>query len=77
MSIDVRLAHACPHMALEEPVVLSSNRTDLEPRMPVRAKNIAKIYANGVEIPSEGLYSPALLKSGHGPFRIIKKNKTC
>jgi hypothetical protein len=62
-------------MALEEPVVLSSNRLDLEPRMPVRAKNIAKIYANGIEIPPEGLYSTALLKSAHGPFRIIQEEQ--
>jgi phage baseplate assembly protein W len=78
MSIDFQLAHNCPHLTIEEEVVLGSDRRDLRTRQPVASSSRIRITANDdVSIPREGLYTRAQVTgSGSGPFRILKNEET-
>jgi phage baseplate assembly protein W len=74
MSFDFQLGHACPHLTIEEEVVLGRDRQELRTRQPVASSSHIRITANDeVSIPSQGLLSRAQLSgAGSGPFRIIK-----
>lgn len=78
MTIDFQLAHNCPHLTVEEEVVLGSDRRQLRTRQPVASSNRIRITANDdVSIPREGLYTRAQVTgSGSGPFRILKNEET-
>ena len=74
MSFDLQLAHACPHLTIEEEVPLGSDRKELLTRQPVASASRIRITANDdVTIPQQGLFSQAALSgSVSGPFRIIQ-----
>ena len=72
MSIEVQIAFPCPHLVVEEPVVLGSDRQTLTPKAPMANQNSVRILANDrYYIPSMGLYSQAILVAAKpGPYRI-------
>jgi hypothetical protein len=74
MSFDFQLAHACPHLTIEEEVLLGSDRRELRTRQPVASANHIRITANDqVSIPRQGLLSNASLSgASSGPFKIVK-----
>lgn len=77
MSFDIQLAHACPHLTIEEEVPLGEDRRSLNTLQPVGFSNAVVIRANGVNIPREGLFSRAELSTGlSGPFNIAKAHET-
>lgn len=78
MSFDFQLAHGCPHLTIEEEVVLGADRRELLTRQPVASSSRIRITANDdVTIPPQGLLSQATLSgSMSGPFRIIKNENT-
>lgn len=72
MSKDFQIAHSCPHLTMEEPVVLGSDRRSLETSQPVAASGAVRVLVNNeFYVPRSGLYSPAsLVGSASGPFYI-------
>lgn len=78
MSFDFQLAHACPHLTIEEEVLLGADRCELRTRQPVASSSRIRITANDdVSIPSQGLLSHArLVGAMSGPFRIVKTENT-
>lgn len=72
MSKDFQLGHRCPHLLIEEPVALGSDRRELRPSASIAGSNFVRILANNeFYIPPSGLHSVATLKgSRSGPFRI-------
>jgi len=77
MSFDFQIAHACPHLTVEEEVVLGDDRRSLVTRQPV-ASNSIRITANDqLSVPRDGLHSRAqLYGSVSGPFRVIQNENT-
>ena len=78
MSFDFQLAHACPHLTIEEEVLLGDDRRELQTRQPVASSSHIRITANDqVTIPSQGLLSNATITgSTSGPFKVIKTENT-
>lgn len=72
MSIDFQIGHRCPHLSIEEPVALGSDRRSLVPKAPIGNTNLVRVIANNeYYIPPSGLYSQASLKGSlSGPFFI-------
>ena len=72
MSVDIRLAHPCPHLILEEPVVLGSDRRSLVTSSPVASANAVRVLVNdSIFVPSSGLYDQAVLPATvAGPYRV-------
>lgn len=71
MSIDIQLAHACPHRTSEEKTTLDQDRTTLQSSQPISSSSTIILYANDIVIPRGGLYSSAKLKARiAGPFYI-------
>lgn len=72
MSKEYWLGHRCPHLVIEEPVGLGSDRRSLVPIAPVANTNLLRILANNdLYIPPSGLHSQATLHSAmSGPFNI-------
>lgn len=77
MSFDFQIAHACPHLTVEEEVVLGDDRRSLVTRQPV-ASNSIRITANDqLTVPRDGLFSRAqLYGSVSGPFRVVPNENT-
>ena len=78
MSIDIRLAHPCPHLILEEPVILGSDRRSLPTSSPVASANAVRVLVNdSVFVPSTGLYDAAVLTATTpGPYRVPVCDRT-
>jgi hypothetical protein len=78
MTTDFQLGYACPHLTVEERVLLSSDRRSLETRQPVSSEDFVQITVNnGVNIPKEGLLSPAQITGAiSGPFMIRQNENT-
>jgi phage baseplate assembly protein W len=78
MSFDFNIAHACPHLTIEEEVVLGGDRRSLVTRQPVASSSRVRITVNDqLSVPRGGLLSRAQLSgSVSGPFRIIKNENT-
>lgn len=78
MSIDIQLAHECPHLILEEQVALGTDRQSLVPRAPVAASNVVRLLVNDeFYVPPGGLFAQAQLEgSVSGPFRIAQCDTT-
>lgn len=73
MTYDFHLAHPCPHLTVEEEVLLGSDRVSLVPRQPIATSSRVRLTANGQTIPSGGVLAGAeLVGSISGPFRIQK-----
>lgn len=74
MSFDFQLAHACPHLTVEEVVGLGSDRRSLRTRQPVASGSKVRITVNDqFTVPKDGLFSRAqLVGTASGPFRIVK-----
>jgi len=72
LSTDFQLAHECPHLIQEEPVVLGTDRRALNTRSPVGATNTVRILANNsFYLPMGGLLSFAQITGAiAGPFNI-------
>lgn len=78
MSFDFQLGHACPHLTVEEEVILGADRRELVTRQPVASSNHIRITVNDqLTVPQGGLLSRAQLSgSVSGPFRIIQNENT-
>lgn len=78
MSFDFQLGHSCPHLTIEEEVLLGSDRMELRTRQPVASSSRIRITANDeVSIPQTGLYTRAQVTGSlSGPFRIVKNEQT-
>ena len=78
MSVDIRLAHPCPHLILEEPVALGSDRRSLVTSSPVASANAVRVLVNdSVFVPSTGLYEAASLSAtAPGPYRVPVCDRT-
>ncbi len=78
MSFDFQLGHSCPHLTIEEEVLLGSDRMELRTRQPVASSSRIRITANDeVSIPQSGLYTRAQVTGSlSGPFRIVKNEQT-
>jgi len=72
MSIDFQLGHRCPHLVVEEPVSIGDDRVSLITKAPIASTTLLRVLANNAYyIPSNGLYSQAILYgAGSGPFQI-------
>ena len=71
MSVEIQAGFPCPHLVVEEPVVLGADRRSLQTRAPVaNATSVRILVNNEVYIPASGLYSQALLQARSGPYRI-------
>jgi phage baseplate assembly protein W len=69
MSIEFQLAYTCPHEMIREPATLAEDGMTLRTSQTVLGG--ARVYMNDMEIPPEGLHSPATLVAGiSGPYRI-------
>jgi phage baseplate assembly protein W len=77
MSFDFQLGHSCPHLTIEEEVLLGSDRMELRTRQPVASSSHIKITANDeVVIPQNGLFTRAQVTGSlSGPFRILKNEQ--
>jgi len=74
VSKDLQLAWRCPHLTVEERVVLGSDRTSLQTTQPVGNATTVRILVNDdAAIPQGGLFAAAQLHSTvSGPFDIIE-----
>lgn len=72
MTFDFQLGHQCPHLTIEEQVILGSDRCSLLTRQPVASASQIRVTANdNTVIRKEGTYTSALLSSAvSGPYRI-------
>src|SRR5210317_2341150 len=71
VSVEIQAGFPCPHLVVEEPVVLGADRRSLQTRAPVaNATSVRILVNNEVYIPASGLYSQALLQARSGPYRI-------
>lgn len=72
MSAEIQAAFPCPHLVMEEPVQLGSDRQSLVTKAPVSgAGSVRLLVNNSFYVPPSGLYSQAALTSGAaGPYRI-------
>lgn len=75
MTFDFQLGHQCPHLTIEEQVILGSDRRSLLTRQPVASASQIQVTANdNTLIQKEGTYTSALLSSGvSGPYRVSPK----
>lgn len=72
MSFDFGLAHPCPHLTIEETILLSQDRLTLQPRQTIASSRV-RLTAGQTPIPPSGVFAPAELKGAlSGPFRILK-----
>ncbi len=72
MSYDRRLDHACPHLVVDEPLFLSSDRRTLRPIQPIASSASVRVRVNGsLEAPVYGSLTPAVAKGTiPGPYTI-------
>lgn len=72
MSAEFQIAFPCPHLIVEDGVVLGSDRRSLPTHSPVASSGIVRVLANDeFFIPSAGLYSQAQITGAiSGPFVI-------
>lgn len=72
MSEEIQLGWPCPHFVVEEPVTLGIDRMTVGTKSPVASQKSMSILVNDTHyVPSEGLYSQALLTgSFSGPFQV-------
>lgn len=72
MSYDRLIEHVCPHMVVEEPLYLSTNRQVVRPLRPIAAVATVRVRFNGeLDVPSQGSTVPAQATgSKAGPFTI-------
>lgn len=78
MSFDFKLAHACPHLTVEEEVVLAADRVSLRTAQPVASANNIRITANDeIVVEKDGTFAPAqLFGSQSGPFNVVQNENT-
>ena len=78
MSQDFQIAWPCPHLIIEEPVSLASDRRTLDLRQPIASINLVRVLVNNeFYIPANGLLSPASLTgASSGPFNISSGSKS-
>jgi phage baseplate assembly protein W len=71
VSVEIQAGFPCPHLVVEEPVVLGADRRSLQTRAPVaNAPSIRVLVNDQTYVPPNGLYSQALLQARSGPYRI-------
>jgi len=78
MSQDFQLSWPCPHMTMEEVVILGSDRRSMPTRQPVAGAGTVRILVNNeIFIPQAGLYSVAQLYSSlSGPYDVTEGEDT-
>lgn len=72
MSIEIQAGFQCPHLVIEEPVSLGSDRATLQPKAAISGAGSVRILVNDTQyLPPGGLYSQAVLVADTaGPYRI-------
>jgi phage baseplate assembly protein W len=71
MSSEIQVGFPCPHMVLEEPVAIGSDRRSMVTRAPIANSNTVRVLVNNaIYVPPAGLFSQATLISGVGPYRV-------
>ena len=71
MSVEFQLAYTCPHEMIREPARLAPDGVTLITSQTALSEGV-RVYMNDVEVPAEGLQSPATLIAGSaGPYRIF------
>ena len=71
MSVEIQAGFPCPHLVVEEPVVLGVDRRSLQTRAPVaNAPSVRVLVNDQTYVPPGGLSSQALLQARSGPYRI-------
>lgn len=78
MSLDFALAWQCPHLTVEEHVVLDADRRSLKSRQPIASLGSVRLLVNDeVYVPQGGLFSAArLIGAVSGPFDIPPDHNT-
>jgi len=74
LSQEIRAGFPCPHLLIEEPVEISSDRQSLPTKAPVSNGGSVRILVNNsIYVPPEGLLSQAsLCAAKSGPYQILK-----
>lgn len=77
MSQEFQLGFRCPHLIIEEPVGLGTDRRSLETRAAVGSDYLVRVLANNeFYVPPQGLFSQAILEGADsGPFRVLKHDE--
>lgn len=72
MSVEIRAGYPCPHLIMEEPVALGSDRRTLSTKGPIAgAASVRILVNNSAYVPASGLYAQATLTSSMaGPYRV-------
>jgi len=72
LSIEIRGGWSCPHLVMEEPVSLGTDRRSVQTRAPISGAASVRILINdSVYVPAGGLNSQAVLTSAMAsPYRI-------
>lgn len=75
MSVEFQLAYTCPHEMIREPANLADDGVTLVTSQ--SALGDIRVYMNDIEVPQEGLQSPARLVAGTaGPYRVYADART-
>ena len=74
MSVEIRASFPCPHLLVEEPVDLGSDRRSLIPLSPIAGAGSVRVLVNDdTYVPPGGLYSQAALVSSEAaPYNILR-----
>jgi len=76
MSVDVQVAHACPHYIRYELVGILGGR-EVIPQSPISGSGLLSLSVDGVEVPPSGLHSDVMVvfpKVGPYRFRVGSNN---
>lgn len=78
MSYDRQLSQVCPHLVVEEYLLMRGNLQVASPLRPIASINSVVVRVNGVtQVPSTGINIPAqTIGSIRGPFTITGTNNT-
>lgn len=78
VSVEIRAGWSCPHLLLEEPVTLASDRRSLPLKAPIAGAGSVRVMVNdSLYIPPSGLLASAVLTAtSPGPYRIQRCVRT-
>jgi phage baseplate assembly protein W len=77
MSFDLKLSQRCPHLSVQAATTIANDGKTLVLPYPIGSFGLVRVYANGIEIPSGGLYRPpSIQSSSRGPFTVTPSNST-
>jgi len=77
MSFDFQIGHNCPHLSIEEEVLLGDDRMSLKTLQPVATRQMRITVNDTYTVPQEGLNQSAqLIGRLSGPFRVPPTENT-